>query len=95
MNREMRRILVELDVAAARELVPTMPDGRPMSDIGLLGGIHKARVYSAELPRALRIESLEWCRAHGLKGLRGDELPTICDGEHGGARCADPECWNQ
>ena len=25
----------------------------------------------------------------------GDRLVLKCDGEHGGPRCADPECWNQ
>ncbi|WP_430434295.1 hypothetical protein [Methyloversatilis sp.] len=26
--------------------------------------------------------------------LRGEVKPEKCDGNHGGPRCADPECWN-
>lgn len=31
---------------------------------------------------------------NGYKQI-GDQLIRVCDGNHGGPRCADPECWNQ
>jgi hypothetical protein len=35
----------------------------------------------------LRETVLRWAAEHGGK-------PPKCDGNHGGPRCADPECWN-
>lgn len=38
----------------------------------------------------------EWCRGAGtmVKRPAGVTGRVKCDGNHGGPRCADPECWN-
>lgn len=80
MNNDDRyRMLIELDLAAARRMVPCMPDGTPMSDDGLLAGLHKTRYHVVALPRALRLASAEWLRANGYSDLRG--IPLLPPGE--------------
>lgn len=69
------KILIDLDIDGARRIVPAGPKGEPMSDGGLLVGMHKARLHWSAVPRALRIESLEYLRKHGFKDLWGQPLP--------------------
>jgi hypothetical protein len=69
---ERNRVLIELDVEGARKMMP--PDV-PMSDMGLIVGMHKTRLHVTSLPRAIRQESLDWLRINGFKDLHGAPLP--------------------
>lgn len=69
---ERNRVLIEMDVAGARKMMP--PDSM-ISDMGLIVGMHKTRVHVASLPRAIRQESLDWLRANGFNDLHGAPLP--------------------
>lgn len=69
---ERNRVLIELDVAGARKM---MPPNMPISDMGLLVGIHKTRVHVVTLPIALRQQSLDWLRANGFNDRHGAPLP--------------------
>lgn len=79
MDNERLRILIELDIAAARRIMPFMPDGEPMSDQGLLAGLHKVRYRTPAVPHALRIASAEWLHAGGYSDLHG--VPLLPPGE--------------
>lgn len=73
MNLQM---LLDLDIKAAREFCPCMPDGTPMSDEGLLAGLHKTRLHHSEVPLLLREQSLAWLRANGFRDIGGAPLPN-------------------
>lgn len=57
--------LLNLDMDAARAFCPRMPDGTPMSDEGLLAGMHKVRANSASFPAYARAESTRWLIERG------------------------------
>lgn len=47
----------------------------------------------ADWPAAMLVTSDE-LRGIVRAALHGEAKPAKCDGNHGGPRCADPECWN-
>lgn len=47
----------------------------------------------ADWPAAMLVTSDE-LRGIVHAALHGEAKPAKCDGNHGGPRCADPECWN-
>jgi hypothetical protein len=84
MNKEQKlrmlidldSMLIDLDIAAVRRFLPTMPDGTPMSDEGLLAGMHKARLHMPAIPRELRQQSLDWLRKNNFRDITGGPLPA-------------------
>lgn len=76
MTPQRLQYLIDLDIEAARQIVPTGPFGEPMSDEGLLVGMHKARLHCRDIPMKHRQQSLDWLRANGFKDMYGAPLPT-------------------
>lgn len=75
---ERLRMLEELDVDAARAMMP-YPQRRTMSNLGLLVGLHKASIHTEALGREYRQRSLSWLRANGYSDLYGAPLPASID----------------
>lgn len=50
VDRRRLQALIDLDISFARQLCPRMPSGAPMSDEGLLAGLHKTRLHVPAVP---------------------------------------------
>ena len=74
---ERNRILIELDIPAARRLIGGNSIG--LSDEGILWGLHKTRLHVPTVPRQLRQQSLDLLRANGFSDLHGQPLPDRID----------------
>jgi hypothetical protein len=72
------RCLVEMDVAAVRELWPVVAPGKPIaSDYEALTIIHYARTQSESVPHNMRTYSHRWLCERGLpSGLRDETVRT-------------------
>ena len=65
------KALRTLDVNLARAI----SDAKSSDEIILIG-LHKARVEATSIDRGLRLESVEWLRARGIKRMFGQPLPA-------------------
>lgn len=68
------KVLIDLDVAAARKLLGD--DASHLSNEGILAGMHKARIHVVALDIELRRASLRWLKLHGYLDITGGPLPT-------------------
>ncbi len=73
---ERLRVVRELDIEAFKRTYPRDLLGKPMSDEIALMALHKSRVEVTTMPKVLRLESIEWLRAHGVSRMRGLPLPA-------------------
>lgn len=67
---ERNRVLTELDDEGARKLMPNLSDPQVR-----LIAMHKARVEAKQLPRELRLASVEWLRVRNYSRMFGGPLP--------------------
>lgn len=70
---ERTRILIDLDVPAARKWMDD--DVNHLSDEGILWGMHKVRIHATAVPLHLREESLRLLRDAGFSDVHGGPLP--------------------
>lgn len=68
------KALSEWDVATMRILIYSMGEDQPADDVLELS-MHKTRVERASIDPKLRLESVEWLRAHGWKRYKNLPLP--------------------
>jgi hypothetical protein len=69
-NDEMTQVLISLDLVAARKFMTS-----ELTDEIILVALHRARVHATSVEKYLRLESLEWLRAHGISDMYGAPLP--------------------
>lgn len=74
MTPERLRILRELDMDAAAKVISKMPDGSAISQMGLLAGLHKARLIAPGITDQEREVSRAWLASQGMVGLNGAPL---------------------
>jgi hypothetical protein len=69
---ERNRILIELDIPAARKMIG---DSGHLSDESVLYGMHKCRIEIPAIPLHLRQESLALLKSAGYKDMFNNPLP--------------------
>jgi hypothetical protein len=69
------KILIELDVAAARKVMERAGEAGGLSNEGILAGMHKSRLHILSIDIELRRASLKWLKMHGYQDYGGGTLP--------------------